>query len=139
MKKMYLMILCFIMLISVCGCSNENFKGKKFMREGSSIQYEDRLGNPIRIQSHEDYIQREQNGDLIRERIDWIEEYDFITNSVVKYKYIKDGMNVKNYNCEYNLEENIITIKCNNDIIVFSYSKEKNCITDDNEIEYCVK
>lgn len=143
MRRISLTLLCFTILFSICGCGKESFKGKTFVNEDLDIYYTDNQGNILEWDKDTyDYfeIEKQKKEGYIKTnyyKLEYI--YSFISDSVVKYEYKKDGSTIKSYNCEYSFEEdNIIKLNCDNNIELLKYNKEKNCITDESKREYCI-
>ncbi len=137
MKKICLMILCLSFIILMCGCG-KTMKGKSFVNEYNSGGYVDKNGNKTRVYSHEEYLERKKNNDLYYESYEIRVQYNFISNSVVEYKYIKNKHTVESYKCEYSMEKDILKIKCKNETEIFSYDKKTECIIGDNDTKYCI-
>ncbi len=61
-------------------------------------------------------------------------EYNFISDSIVKYK----SKNNNTINCKYTIEtNNMIKVICNNDVRLLLYDKDNDCIYDHNSRVYC--
>lgn len=142
MKKISFFILCLTFLFDLCGCSSQTLKGKTFTREDLSVYYTDRTGNVLTFdKDNYDYFEIEKQkkeGYIITNYTEHKYTYSFISKNVVKYEY-KGTSNIS-YNCEYSIEDNdLIKIKCNDDIELLKYNKENNCIIDENDKEYCIE
>jgi len=98
-------IILFILLFFICGCSKVSFNGKTYIYKNNNMNY----------------------------------IYDFISNSLVSYKYGK-GNNLKTYKCNYTIEtNNMIKVVCDNDVRLLLYDRDNDCIYDYNSRVYCFK
>ena len=144
MKKTSLILLSIIVLFGICGCGKKDFKGKTFINEDLSVYYTDTQGNILELDkdtyNYFEIEKQKKEGYIKTNYYELKYIYSFISNSVVKYEYKKDGYTEKSYNCEYNFEDNnTLKIKCDNNIEILKYNKENNCIIDEYEREYCIE
>lgn len=142
MKKKSIFILSLFIILFVCGCGKENLKGKTFVNEDLSVYYTDRQGNIVEYteDNYFDMEMKKQQGYIKTNYYELKYIYSFISNSVVKYEYKRDGSTKKSYNCEYSFEDNsTIKLKCDDYIEILQYNKDNNCLTDEYERKYCIE
>ncbi len=141
MKRVYLLLTIIVCLL-LTGCSNANLVGNTYTYESSSVYYTDLRGNIVNQTADNiaDFEKQRQEGNIKTNYYKLKYSYKFISKTVVKYVYTKDGNNIKNFNCEYNFEDEFtLKLKCQNNIKILKYDKKNNIITDANENEYILE